>query len=85
MATWCDATDRMALVEKMLVGNMRMCPLTMAKGLVEATVAHSEEIWTMFTTEWNGSFPEETDAETRGSEILVLQKATRLIPTLCLG
>jgi hypothetical protein len=76
MATWCEATDQMALVEKMLVGNMRMCPLTMAKGLVEGTVAHSEEIWTMFTTEWNGSFPEETDAETRESEILLLQKAT---------
>jgi hypothetical protein len=30
----------------------------------------------MFTTQWNGSFPEETDAETRESEILVLQKAT---------
>jgi hypothetical protein len=78
MATWCEATDRMALVciERMLVGNMKMCPITMAKGLVEGTVAHSEEIWTMFTTEWNGRFPEETDAETRESEILVLTKAT---------
>jgi hypothetical protein len=76
IATWCEATDRMALVERMLVGNMKMCPTTMAKGLVEGNVAHSEEIWNMFTTEWNGSFPKETDAETRESEILVLAKAT---------
>jgi hypothetical protein len=37
---------------------------------------HFRDNLTMFTTEWNGSFPEETDAETRESEILLLQKAT---------
>jgi hypothetical protein len=66
--TWCEATDQMALAEKILAGNMRMCPRTQALNLVEGTAAHSEEIWAMFTTEWN--------EETRESEILVLQKAT---------
>ena len=74
-AAWCEATDRMALVEGMLVGNMKMHPDTMAKKLVEGKPAHSEEIWNMFTTEWNSSFPKETDSGTRESEILLLEKA----------
>ena len=68
----------MALAEKMPAGNMRMCPRTMAKELVEGTVAHSKEIWAMLTTEWEMSaFPKKRMRRCASlCEILVLQKTT---------